>query len=331
MDPEPEAAFTAWAEAYADIQHQQRPDTPGWSALELRTDLRRADGVTRTVGLALTEGSDPTVLGVATVELPQMDNPHLAIVYVGVRPEVRRRGGGTLLLEAAEAEAARAGRRVVAGWLDEPLNQAGRSSGRALAAARGYDQVQTNPRRDLFLPLEDGRLEALRAEAEPFAADYEVVAWVGPWPEANLADRAEMGRRMSTDPPAGGFDLAEEVWDASRVLRGEAYRQAQERDGYVAAARHRASGTMVAFTEVEVPRDAPEHAWQHDTLVLPEHRGHRLGTLVKLANLELLARRSPATRRITTYNAAENDPMVSVNEALGCLVVGLGSTWQRSL
>ncbi|MBD4636278.1 GNAT family N-acetyltransferase, partial [Xanthomonas citri pv. citri] len=56
---------------------------------------------------------------------------------------------------------------------------------------------------------------------------------------------------------------------------------------------------------------------QWDTIVLPEHRGHRLGMRVKAANLIAVRDALPGARAIITGNAEENRHMLDVNEALG--------------
>ena len=48
-----------------------------------------------------------------------------------------------------------------------------------------------------------------------------------------------------------------------------------------------------------------------------EHRGHRLGTLVKVANLERLLDVAPEARRVHTWNADTNTYMVAINELDG--------------
>ncbi len=63
----------------------------------------------------------------------------------------------------------------------------------------------------------------------------------------------------------------------------------------------------------------------------PEHRGHRLGLAVKLANLDFLAEREPAVRMIGTGNAQENAPMIAVNDMLGFEIAGVGMFWQKQL
>ncbi len=58
------------------------------------------------------------------------------------------------------------------------------------------------------------------------------------------------------------------------------------------------------------------------TAVAREHRGHRLGLRLKLAMLDLLARREPRLRHIMTSNAETNAHMIAINETLGYLVIG---------
>ena len=67
------------------------------------------------------------------------------------------------------------------------------------------------------------------------------------------------------------------------------------------------------------------------TLVHPEHRGHRLGLAVKLANLEALAHEAPLVRRIVTGNARVNAPMIAVNDLMGFEVAGAGYFWQKAV
>ena len=245
-----------------------------------------------------------------------------------VHPDHRRRGAGGALLAAAEQVAADDRRQVVFG--DEEVRTDGTGNA-PFARSHGYSMVLENLRRELTVPLDPISAERLQATAAPHAADYEIVVFGHPWPEEWLEDRVVFGRRMSTDPPAGGFALTEERWDAARVRGLERLVEGMGREALVGAAVERSTGRPVAFTELTVSRTVPEVAYQWDTLVLPEHRGHRLGMLVKLANLRRLAERSPGTSTIVTWNARANDPMIAVNDALGCQVVSVGYTWQKRL
>ena len=106
---------------------------------------------------------------------------------------------------------------------------------------------------------------------------------------------------------------------------------AQNRAKVSTAARHFASGHVVGYTEVVVPLGAPESAWQHDTLVVREHRGHGLGLAMKVANLWALLERHPAVRSINTWNAEDNAPMIAVNEEMGFEPVAHSAYWRREI
>jgi hypothetical protein len=60
--------------------------------------------------------------------------------------------------------------------------------------------------------------------------------------------------------------------------------------------------------------------------VIRKHRGHRLGLLVKLAMMELLATTEPQLERISTWNAQVNEHMIAINEAIGYAVWGQPTT-----
>ena len=136
---------------------------------------------------------------------------------------------------------------------------------------------------------------------------------------------------MSTDEPHGDEAHVEEVWDAERVRENDALRAARGARFLIAAAEHRASGRLVACTELSLAAGSPGQAWQMLTVVHPEHRGHRLGLAVKLANLDALASQAPAVRVIVTGNAAVNAPMIAVNDMMGFKVAGEGHFWQKRL
>ena len=161
---------------------------------------------------------------------------------------------------------------------------------------------------------------------------YTLLTFADRWPDELVADRCELGRRMSTDVPMGEQELDEEVWDAARVRQIEAAFAAQNRAKVIAVARDDESGRLAGFTEIAVPLGAPESVWQHDTLVMREHRGHGLGYAMKVANLAALEQRFGAgPRRVSTWNAAENAPMIAVNDEMGFEVVSRSNHWLKKL
>lgn len=97
------------------------------------------------------------------------------------------------------------------------------------------------------------------------------------------------------------------------------------------AARHIETDTLVGFTELVCAHDPSTPVFNHNTLVLHEHRGHRLGMLIKTANLRLLAETAPGHPSVYTWNAEENRHMLDVNEELGFVPVGYEGSWKKVL
>ncbi len=62
-----------------------------------------------------------------------------------------------------------------------------------------------------------------------------------------------------------------------------------------------------------------------------DHRGHRLGAAVKVANLRALQRERPDVTVVQTENAETNAFMVSINERLGFEVVAVSPSFARTL
>jgi hypothetical protein len=62
-----------------------------------------------------------------------------------------------------------------------------------------------------------------------------------------------------------------------------------------------------------------------------EHRGHGLGLAMKLANLWAVVERHPGVRTISTWNAEENAPMITVNEEMGFEVMAHAAYWRREI
>jgi len=95
------------------------------------------------------------------------------------------------------------------------------------------------------------------------------------------------------------------------------------------AARHEPTGRLVGFSELSLPGNRSRSVQQLDTLVLAEHRGHRLGMLLKVANLRALQMGGSIPSQVHTFNAEENRHMLDVNEAIGFRPVGHAGCWRK--
>lgn len=286
---------------------------------------------------------DGPIVGVATTQTHAGDDADTSWITVLVRPEFRRRGIGTALADRAERLIAAAGRTKAIAYVP------GRGGGGAtipsptefgairadapetlFAAGRGYSFEQVARVSRLALPVTGlhARLAAAEAASGP---DYAARTWVGRTPEPWLDDRAVLATRMSTDAPSAGLEEPENVWTADRVRENDDRQERNPRTRLFAGAEHLPTGRLVAFTILSVPQPLERAVHQYATLVLREHRGHRLGMLVKLANLAQLERVVPGHPSVVTFNAEENRPMLDVNEAVGFTPIGHESAWRKDL
>lgn len=337
VDPRDDDAFAHWFAVVDAVTRDLRPDETGWLPEELRQSS--LDGQPRTDGspppdelyeLLAARDDDGRPVGAARLELPMTDNQHVGFFTLDVLPDAHRRGVGTALLDELAARTRAAGRTTLMCDHDEPPALAGRSPGRFFLQRHGFTEALVEARRDLALPVDPERLDALDADCWLHARDFRVLTWCDHCPDELLDDRAELARAMSVDVPLGELSWQEEVWDGARVRRREELAVRQGRACFVGGAVHEPTGRLVAFTEVAVPLAAPDRVHQWETMVLGDHRGHRLGTLVKTAVLRHLAAEVPQARLVSTTNALTNGPMIAVNEALGFRLNGVVTSWQRT-
>jgi GNAT superfamily N-acetyltransferase len=269
----------------------------------------------------------------------------LAWPYADVLPDYRHRGIGTALFDLMEGIAVEMGRSVIQTDTihttkgDERIHPptgfgsipAGDDGARFLAK-RGYSLEQIGRISFLDLPLDPGLLDGYRAEAEAKAGpDYRLLTWLGITPPEWRADLAGLKNRMSVDMPAADLEVDEETWTEERVVAHDEAEVAGGRPLLVTVALHVPSGRLAGINELSVANDRTRPVGQEDTLVLYEHRGRRLGMLLKAANLQELARIAPDAPLVFTFNAEENRPMLDVNEAIGFRPVGYDGSWQKSL
>jgi GNAT superfamily N-acetyltransferase len=330
VDPGDVAAFDAWYAVLQATDFERWPELGGWTRREVHAMVAVTEGATQYLCLAAVDDSGATV-GIGLSQLPQRDNNHSASLDVRVLPEQRRRGIGTAIVAEAQRRVAAEGRTVLNGEVELPNAMVDTAPATPFAHRRGFVATQAGNRRHLLVPLEAERRARLLSEAEAAAVGYRTFAFVGPWPKEFIEDRCELSRRMSTDAPSGDAHHEEETWDAARVEESDRLVAEQGMTSLVAVAQHIESGRLVAFSELILPQDHPQEAWQWATLVLREHRGHRLGLAVKLTNLDLLASAAPEVRVVITGNAQQNAPMIAVNDVLGFEVVATGTFWQKEL
>ncbi|WP_309102080.1 GNAT family N-acetyltransferase [Microbacterium sp.] len=331
---------------YADVRNRTiiettgRDDdarTPGELLPMLRSD---ADAIRRQWSVRRAGET----IGCVALNVPQDDGSRTVYWTIALLREHWGHGLGQAIAAVLETEVRALGRSVVQLWAEQP-----HSSGATLAAPNGFGSVPHDHIARFLLAqghrLEQvvrvsefvfddaalARLRDLRDEAQSHADGYRVVRWMLPTPPERVAGYAWMKSRMSTDIPSAGMEFAEEQWDAERVARhDDRYRQ-MGHAVQVTAAEHIATGELCAFNELAIGSDPTATTDQEDTLVLSDHRGHRLGMLVKTEALLSWHRRFPDSARVVTYNAEENRPMLSINESIGYAPIAYEGAWKKVL
>ncbi|MGH3157388.1 MAG: GNAT family N-acetyltransferase [Streptosporangiaceae bacterium] len=307
----------AFYEIYAAGAPIDDPDGPPWSQALYTAWIRRGwSGERRKTALAI--GDDGTPVGAYLVELPERHNKHLGWLALMVPPGRRRHGIGRELLRHAAGSASREGLTTLTAEVrcDTP--------GAAFATAVQARAGLVNVRRVLDLAtIPDGHLASLRRRAGPGSAGYSLVSWVGPVPEEYLQDVALVFIAMNDAPHNPGRETREP--DTERIRRSEQFHAELGTLRYSVAARCDQTGEIAAITQIAVDSDDIGWGYQLITAVARTHRGHRLGLLVKVAMLELLAGAEPTIRRIITGNADLNKYMIAINADLGFTVL---DNWQ---
>uniref|UniRef100_UPI003F754805 GNAT family N-acetyltransferase n=1 Tax=Microbacterium azadirachtae TaxID=582680 RepID=UPI003F754805 len=339
----PDAALLA----YADVRNRcleqaSGRDDDAFTAEELLPLLTSDSHTTRRQWRILL--GERTV-GVVVFTVLHDDGGATAVSVISVLKQAQGRGIGTAVAAHLEHLARTEGVRTLQVWTehvptDDPVlvpptgfGSIPRDHTSRFLLGQGWTLEQID-RVSEYRWSTDDQVPALRAQyetAQAAAADYRVVQWLLPTPDERLAGYAWMKSRMSTDAPDADMGSPEETWDADRV------REQDERwldMGYtvqVTAAEHIATGELCAYNELSLKGADDSVTEQNDTLVLAEHRGHRLGLLVKTAGLLAWHENHPRSTRVVTYNAEENRPMLSINEQIGFVPIGYGGAWKKVL
>ena len=279
----------------------------------LRLEMTRAD---ERPGALWVARDGRGVVGFATLTEPVHEYVDAAFLGGAVAPTHQRRGVGASLLAAAVARTDRPVLRLRA-WRG--------TAGAKAVPAWGFRRTMTHAVRRLApadpLPDED----ALRADVARATGAYVVSRHRGPTPADALPEMVVLREAINDAPDAHEF----EAYPVDRITAYEQSLVERGQTQYTVVARHRDTGEPAGITMLCVPEAAPAIAAQEDTSVLPAHRGHRLGLLLKLEVLDWMRAERPDVRAIDTWNDVTNEPMIAVNHRLGTRIVGENSAYRR--
>ncbi|GAB3605782.1 GNAT family N-acetyltransferase [Conyzicola nivalis] len=280
----------------------------------------------------------------AVIELP-LGTP-LAWIAVEVLRRFRRHGIGSALYERVESMAAAARHPVLQGFVIQGASDsverivaptgfgsvARDDDGSRFLLARGFALEQVARMSRLGLPADRSAMHRLFVRAAADAGvDYRMHYWTGRTPPEHLLQIADLRGRLATDAPQGGLEPDTSAWTVDRVRAEDDYLEASPRTRLTALVEYQPTGEAAGYTELDVPAEPSRAVTQGDTIVLQEHRGHRLGMLLKTANLLRLGDLEPRHPSVLSFAAEENRHMLQLNDALGFVPWGYEGAWKKVL
>jgi GNAT superfamily N-acetyltransferase len=273
----------------------------------------------------LARDTDGFAVGLLSVDLPTYDNTNLAWFEVDVHPDYRGRGIGSHLLRYGEQLARRLGRNLL-GLSSWDLPKAD-----AFARRHGFEQkaIEVNRRQDLA-NLDWSIVRKLYDDAVQASAGYELIRVAGRLPD-ELLDGMVAVTASINDAPKDDLDLEDDEYSPERLRAYEDAQLAHDRSLYRVIARERATGVLAGHSTIVVEQERPHIAEQADTAVAREHRGHRLGALVKTGMLLWMREAEPAVTQLDTWNAESNAHMIAINQQLNYRIIARALAYQKTI
>lgn len=256
-----------------------------------------------------------------SLSFPGRENTHLVFLAPLVASPRRRHGIGTRLVRHAAEQAHGRGRTLLTSASRQ--GSPGEAFSRALGTRQGISEASQVLRLDT---IPDGHLARLRARAQAAAAGYSTLSWEGAVPDRYLEQMAVLVQAAGDAPRDEGRE--DQRWDQARVRGADKRVAAQGLRYYTVAARCGRTGELAGMTQLGADPLTPGCGFQELTVVARAHRGHRLGLLLKVAMLELLADHEPLLERIFTGNADANEHMIAINTELGFQVLDHWLSWE---
>ncbi|MCY7395769.1 MAG: GNAT family N-acetyltransferase [Nocardioides sp.] len=317
LDLADDTLMSAAGELVVRSWREGRPHAPAYSPRDWVADQRSPDSGESQDLVGCTDETG-RLLGVGILYLFLLDNRDKGWLEIDVDPAHRRHGVGSLLLRHLLDIAHADGRAQVLIDAKVPFAEITTHGYRRFAEGHGFTYSNVEVVRHLALPVPGAQLDAWAAEAAAQAGregGFRIETHVNEFPEELRESLCVLLGQLGVDAPTGAADFEEEQVTPQRFDERYAAVQAAGRDLFETVAVT-PDGVVAAQTTIVAPRSTND-AFQWGTFVHREHRGHRLGLAVKVANLRAVQGRSPHLRRAVTQNAETNSWMVAINDQMG--------------
>ena len=310
--------FAAALQLQQKLDSERDPDLPVTGAAELwavfdddATDYCRHQRI-----VAFADNGVAAAIGHLELE---SDAANANLAGVEITPTGDRTAPAVLadLLRRARAD----GRSSVIAWGDHTL------AAHAFWTGLGAELRYTEQESSLNMAAVNAQLMEQWIEAGP--TDLQLVHWTRRCPEEWIDALVATANAMN-DAPTDDLDMADTIVDAAMV-RAEIEARAARGLEYQGVLAVTAGGEAAGTTEVFVNQHRPAASWQWSTVVLPAHRGRRIGRWMKAAMWQRLRATEPAVTALQTGNAASNAHMLAINNEMGFEPTHLMGCWQADL
>lgn len=308
--------FDAFHAVLDQAERFERPYAGVWSLEEARIIFTDDDPGQRIDAVVAVHGRE--VVGAGAAFSGTEDNLHIGYVAVWVPPRRRRHGIGSAILAELVTGCGADGRTDIAMETAYPFERQVDHPYRRFAEKHGFVLANREVARVLDLPVDEALLTALLAEARPAHPGYRIQTFDGAIPEALVEGLCAVRNQLAADAPTGLLEFEPEAMTPEVLRFREDALRRQGRTLLSTLALTDDHRQVVGYSDLLIPAGDLPNVHQWGTLVLREHRGHRLGLAMKARGLQELQRRiSPERTRVLTCNAEQNAHMVAINERLG--------------
>jgi GNAT superfamily N-acetyltransferase len=246
----------------------------------------------------------------------------IAVCNLEVRPAHRRRGIGTALLRVGLDHCVEQQKPTVIG------------TGILSDEIRGFwgDRLGLTcglVERESQLVLADVDPEMMRRWIEQRherAGDYLLEHVRGSFPP-ELRDAVAALNTAMNDAPYDDLDVDDEVWTAADVEAEDEFRRVRGEQRWTTIA-FAPTGEPAGLTAVILIDDDETFGVQNNTVVLDAHRERGIGRWLKADMWQRLRADRPALQTLLVDNAASNDVMLAINDAMGFRETARYADWQ---
>lgn len=324
--PDDSAGVARLAELANAARAVDDPDSPPASAELYALEMRYGWDLETGEHYLYRPSADAEAVGSVHWMAPTRDNTQLVNFGVTVHPDHRRQGHGTAMLAEVIDRTRQMGRSIL--WGGCAHGDAGAAE---FLSRNGFDYASHEARRYQWPgSVDHDQLESLYRDAQQAAAAYELVRMTAPTEDDVLSELVEVTAAIN-DAPMGELEFEHEAFDLQRLKDFETAALSKGERLYRVFARHRETGKVGGHSVMMVQPQLPTYGNQYDTAVHRDHRGHRLGMLLKIDMMRWLTETEPQIERIETWNHADNNYMISVNEKIGYRLSRVFDTYQRKL